>query len=92
MSIGSIPLIVLARSPQPPNDKIPLPREWQMAIEPVHQQLQRGLAQESTNSKQIVAQKAGHNIQLDEPQLVLDAITSLVLQAREAGKKRSGRE
>jgi pimeloyl-ACP methyl ester carboxylesterase len=83
MSIGDIPLIVLTAAPQPPNDKSPLPREWQIAIEPVHQQLQRELADVSTDSKHIVARKGGHNIQLDEPELVLDAITSLVMRARD---------
>jgi pimeloyl-ACP methyl ester carboxylesterase len=82
MSIGAIQLIVLTAAPQPPNDQGPLPREWQLAIEPVHQQLQRELTKFSTNSKQVVAQKAGHNIQLEEPQLVLDAITELVMKAR----------
>lgn len=82
MRIGRIPLIVLTAAPQPPNDKSPLPREWQAAIEPMHQQLQRELASVSTDSKHIIAQKAGHNIQLDEPQLVLDAITDLVTRAR----------
>ncbi|MFC4308796.1 alpha/beta fold hydrolase [Steroidobacter flavus] len=85
MSIGSLPLIVLTATPQEPSDKNPLPREWQIAIEQVHQQLQRELVTVSTESKHIVATKAGHNIQLDEPQLVLDAITSLVVRAREAG-------
>lgn len=84
MSIGHVPLIVLTAAPQPLDDKNPLPREWQIAIEPVHQQLQRELAKVSTDSKHIVARKAGHNIQLDEPQLVVDAITNLVMRAREA--------
>jgi pimeloyl-ACP methyl ester carboxylesterase len=78
MSIGNIPLIVLTAAPQSPNEKNPLPRDWQVAIEALHQELQRELANVSSNSKHIVARKAGHNIQLDEPQLVLDAITSLV--------------
>ncbi len=33
-------------------------------------------------SEHIVARKACHNIQIDEPELVLDAITSLVMRAR----------
>jgi pimeloyl-ACP methyl ester carboxylesterase len=82
MSIGNIPLIVLTAAPQPPSGESPLPRDWQIAIEPVHQQLQRELAKVSTHSKHIVARKAGHNIQIDEPELVLDAITSLVVRAR----------
>ncbi|WP_161965896.1 alpha/beta fold hydrolase [Steroidobacter cummioxidans] len=82
MSIGNIPLIVLTAAPQPPSDQNPLPREWQLAIEPLHQELQRELATISSQSKHIVARKAGHNIQLDEPQLVLDAITNLVRRSR----------
>jgi pimeloyl-ACP methyl ester carboxylesterase len=82
MSIGNIPLLVLTAAPQLPNDQSPVPHEWQIAIEPVHQQLQRELAGVSTDSKQVVAHKAGHNIQLDEPELVLDAITTLVMRAR----------
>jgi pimeloyl-ACP methyl ester carboxylesterase len=82
MSVGNIPLIVLTAAPQPPNDNSPLPREWQLAIEPLHQELQRELATISSQSKHIVARNAGHNIQLDEPQLVLDAITELVRRYR----------
>ncbi len=82
MGIGNIPLIVLTASPQPPSDNSPLPREWQLAIQPLHQELQRELASLSSNSRHIVASKAGHNIQLDEPRLVLDAITELVRRHR----------
>lgn len=64
-----------------PNDNSPLPREWQSAVESLHRELQRELAGTSSNSKHIVASKAGHNIQL-EPQLVLDAILELVTEAR----------
>jgi pimeloyl-ACP methyl ester carboxylesterase len=84
MNVGSLPLIVLTAAPQAPSDKNPLPREWQIAIGSVHQQLQRELVAVSTDGRHIIASKAGHNIQLDEPQLVLDAITGLVTQAREA--------
>jgi pimeloyl-ACP methyl ester carboxylesterase len=82
MSIGNIPLIVLTAAPQPISDNHPLPREWQSAIESLHQELQRELARSTSNSRHIVARKAGHNIQLDEPELVLDAITELVAKAR----------
>jgi hypothetical protein len=71
MSIGNIPLIVLTAAPQAIRDNHPLPREWQIAIESLHQELQRELAQSSSSSKHIVARKAGHNIQLDEPELIL---------------------
>lgn len=82
MSIGNVPLIVLTAAPQSPSDETPLSSQWQIVIESQHQELQRDLARLSSNSKHIVARKAGHNIQLDEPQLVLDSITELVTQAR----------
>jgi hypothetical protein len=40
MSIGNIPLMVLTAAPQPPSDKSPLPRDWQIAIEPVRTALE----------------------------------------------------
>ena len=34
----------------------------------------------STNSKQIFVQKSGHYVQLDEPQVVVDAVKELISQ------------
>jgi hypothetical protein len=55
-------------------------------ISAVHQKLQAQLLTLSTNSKQIIAKQAGHNIQADEPQLVIDAILNVVAQARANSK------
>jgi len=79
-SIGDKPLIVLTQSPTwndpyAPDDVEPL-------IDTVTQELQADLVQLSTNGKQIVAKKAGHNIQQDEPELVIDAIVDVVKQVR----------
>jgi pimeloyl-ACP methyl ester carboxylesterase len=79
--LGDKPLIVLTRSPNAKPGG-PLPKEWNDAIEPVWAELQRELARLSTNSKHIVATKAGHNIQLEEPDLVLDSILDIVSQVR----------
>lgn len=83
-SLGDRPLIVLSASPAwndpyAPDDVEPLIKE-------VGQRLDADLAALSTNSKHIVATKAGHNIQADEPQLVTDAILDVVAQVR-AGMK-----
>ena len=80
-SLGNIPLIVLTRSPnwQGPS---PFPKEWDKATEPEWQAMQVELTTLSTNSKHIIAKKAGHNIQAEEPQLVIDAILDVVKQAR----------
>jgi len=40
----------------------------------------------STNSRQVIATKAGHNIQREEPQLVIDAVLDVVKQVRVASK------
>ena len=58
------------------------PDDIEPIIDEVGQRLQAGLATLSTNSKYIVATKAGHNIQADEPQLVVDAILDVVSQVR----------
>jgi pimeloyl-ACP methyl ester carboxylesterase len=79
--IGDKPLIVLTRSPGWSGDA-EVPDEWEALVEPVWQQLQRDLVGLSSNSKQIIAKKAGHNIQFDEPQLVVAAILDVVTQVR----------
>jgi hypothetical protein len=79
--IGDKPLIVLTRSPNWPGDGF-VPDEWEKLVEPVHQRLQAGLCALSARCKQVIAAHAGHNIQRDEPQLVMDAIVDVVTQVR----------
>ena len=43
---------------------------------------QADLAALSSNSTHIIATKAGHNIQVDEPQLVIDAILKVIAQVK----------
>ena len=40
------------------------------------------LAQQSSRGKRIVAEKSGHYIQIDQPELVIDAIHQVVEAAR----------
>jgi pimeloyl-ACP methyl ester carboxylesterase len=80
-TLGNMPLIVLTRSPKWQGPSL-MPKEWDTATEPVWQQMQAELTKLSTNSKQIIAKKAGHNIQAEEPQLVIDAILNVINQAR----------
>lgn len=78
--IGDKPLTVLTQSPQW-NDPY-APDDIEPIIDEVVQRLQTRLATLSTNRKFIVAAKAGHNIQAEEPQLVIDAILGVVAQVR----------
>jgi pimeloyl-ACP methyl ester carboxylesterase len=76
--LGALPLVVLSRG-QP--DPLPLlnseenahyEREWRA--------MQESLVTLSTRSRQVVASRSGHAIPLTEPQLVIDAIRSLIMR------------
>jgi len=78
--IGDKPLIVLTQSPGW-NDPF-APDDVEPLIDEVTQRLARQLLTLSSDSKLIVAKKAGHNIQAEEPQLVIDAISDVVRRVR----------
>lgn len=48
----------------------------------VSQELQQELVSLSTQGKQVIAEKSGHYIQWDQPDLVIDAIREVVDQVR----------
>jgi pimeloyl-ACP methyl ester carboxylesterase len=48
----------------------------------VHDELQQELVSLSTQGKQIIAEKSGHNIHWDQPDLVIDAIREILAQVR----------
>lgn len=75
-TLGDIPLIVLSRGKeqQIPGMSVEVKREF----EQTWQQLQSELAAQSSNGKRIVAEYSGHYIQLDQPELVIDAIREVV--------------
>jgi pimeloyl-ACP methyl ester carboxylesterase len=69
-SLGSLPLAVLTASPRPW-------RGW-----PVWAQMQDELAALSPDSEHVMACTAGHDMHLDEPDLVVQAIRALVGRCR----------
>ncbi len=78
------PLVVLSHSAgalRPPG----LPAELAERLEGVWRELQKDLLGLSGRSSHIVASHAGHHIELDEPQLVVDAILRVLREARVAG-------
>jgi len=84
--LGDLPLIVISRSPDNPQfDYIPssLPVETNAELRQIWQNLQGELAGLSSNSIRVIAVHAGHYIQNEEPDLVVDAIRKLVNEARE---------
>jgi pimeloyl-ACP methyl ester carboxylesterase len=75
-SLGDIPLIVLSREvwePLPSVSEAENQQAWQ-----AWQAMQSELAELSTNSKQVIAEKSGHNIHLQQPQLLIEAILQIV--------------
>jgi pimeloyl-ACP methyl ester carboxylesterase len=80
--LGDIPLLVLAqgdtKNPAPPG--IP-EAEWQRLIQEKRQQ-KEAQARLSRNGKFVVAEKSGHAIHMDQPDLVIDAIRQVVEAVR----------
>jgi pimeloyl-ACP methyl ester carboxylesterase len=77
--LGDLPLVVLARG-------IPAGATEQAAqAEQVWQALQQGLARRSSRGTLIQATRSGHNIALDQPELVIDAIRRAMREAGAAG-------
>jgi pimeloyl-ACP methyl ester carboxylesterase len=73
-----IPLVVLAHGRPEPS-----PPGWPgEEVERLWQQLQRELAQLVPGGRLVIATESGHNIQDDQPELVLDAIRDVVLAVR----------
>lgn len=71
-SLGDIPLTVIRHGI--PDLFAKMPAEQARQAEQSWQELQSKLASLSSNSKMIVAEKSGHGIQIDQPELVIEAI------------------
>jgi pimeloyl-ACP methyl ester carboxylesterase len=81
-SLGDIPLVVLSHDPSMPQPD--LPEDLVKPTNDAWQQMQEELTQLSTMGKHVTAKNSGHYIQLDRPELVVDAVHSVVDQARRA--------
>ena len=77
-TLGNLPLIVLSHDPDkmrfPGNLTEPVNREWA--------RMQEELAHLSSNGSHLVVKGSGHDIQIDHPEAVVDAIREVVGKAR----------
>src|SRR5215217_1359331 len=81
MSLGDKPLMVLsAGSVQLTGTG--LAQEQVNLIDKLHSESQAALTQRSENAKQIIVEDSGHYIQVEQPELVTDAIRQVVEAAR----------
>jgi pimeloyl-ACP methyl ester carboxylesterase len=78
-TFGDTPLVVLSRSPHALRSP-GLPADLAAGIEQVWSELQCDLLNLSTRSRQVVATHAGHQMQLDEPYLVVRTILEMLRQ------------
>jgi pimeloyl-ACP methyl ester carboxylesterase len=82
-SLGNIPLTVIRHGIPEMFARMPAGQAEQ--AEQIWQALQRELANQSSNSHLLVAEKSGHTIQNDQPDFVVDAIRQMVVAARVSG-------
>lgn len=76
-NLKATPLVVVTHSPN--WQMVPgLPPAPTKQLERASQALQKSLTALSTNSKQFIAEKAGHAIHVEEPQLVIEAIREAI--------------
>ncbi len=75
-SLDALPLIVLSHGR--PDLTLGLTDAEQAQFEQEWAAMQRELAGLSSNSQQIIAEKSGHYIQLDQPELAIESILELV--------------
>jgi len=74
--LGDMPLIVLTRGI--PEEEGPDGK----ALEAEHRQEHTAVAAMSRNGKLVTAAKSGHHVQLDEPELVIQAIRDVLAATR----------
>jgi pimeloyl-ACP methyl ester carboxylesterase len=80
-SLGDMPLVVLSHDPDMPQPD--LPEDLVKPANDAWQQMQQELSHLSSKGKQIIAKNSGHYIQLDRPDLAIDAVRNVVDQARQ---------
>jgi pimeloyl-ACP methyl ester carboxylesterase len=78
---SDIPLYVLSRGPEKNPTNGVTQEQWDL-LQETHRKDQQDLAGRSTNSTSVVAEKSGHFIHRDQPDIVINAIQNVVEMAR----------
>jgi pimeloyl-ACP methyl ester carboxylesterase len=81
-SLSDLPLAVLSHDPEKPSND--LPPELAKPTNEAWEKMQEELAHLSTRGTQTVAKNSAHYIQIDRPDVVIDAVRNVVEQARPA--------
>jgi pimeloyl-ACP methyl ester carboxylesterase len=80
--LGDLPLVVLSHDP----DKMKFPGNLTEPVNRAWGEMQEELAHLSTNGAHLVVKGSGHDIQIDKPEAVVEAIRKVVGQAKGASR------
>jgi pimeloyl-ACP methyl ester carboxylesterase len=81
-SLGDLPMVVLSHDPDKPSADFPA--DVAKRTNDAWEKMQEEMAHLSTRGTQEIAKNSGHYIQMDRPDLVIDAVRKVVYQARQA--------
>ena len=81
-SLGDMPLVVLSHDPDKPSAE--LPPDLAKPTNDAWEKMQEELAHLSTRGTQMIAKNSSHYIQIDRPDIVIDAVRNVVALARQA--------
>ena len=81
-ALGNLPLAVLSHDPDKPSAD--LPPDLAKPVNDAWEKMQEELSHLSTRGTQTIAKNSGHYIQLDRPEIVIDAVKTVLDQARNA--------
>ena len=76
-SFGNIPLVVITGSSEKRRNEYPT-KELGLNVEKIWMQMQTELLELSTNSEHVLASKSSHYVQLEQPEVVIEAIRKLL--------------
>lgn len=82
--IENKPLVVISAGKAPKPEEVGLSQEFTDRFNAAWQELQKDLASLSTKSVHIIADDSGHMIPQHQPQIIIDAIQSMVNEVRKA--------
>ncbi len=81
-SLGDMPLVVLSHDPDKPSAE--LPADLAKPTNDAWEKMQEELAHLSTRGTQVIAKGSAHYVQIDRPDVFVDAVRNVVEQARGA--------
>jgi pimeloyl-ACP methyl ester carboxylesterase len=84
-SLGDLPLAVLSHDPDKPSAE--LPADLVKPTNDAWEKMQEEMAHLSTPGTQSIAKNSGHYIQIDRPDVVINAVRNVVDQARQSSPR-----